>query len=221
MPIDKGESGGIDTSASIDSFFQQVVEGACKNQRLDATPEARTYVAALLADFVRPDASALGETLDRSLTLMLDEALQTPPPDRFEKLKAIGDGTLYVSGFFGDHLEALWQARGGVNWADVGVAVGTLGMLLLIPRLTKRVPAPILALTIGALACVVLGHLVDGFHVTTIGSKFHTEVDGEVMRGIPPLPPMPVVPWHLGGSEGSFELSYATIKALLPAAFTT
>jgi hypothetical protein len=37
---------------------------------------------------------------------MLDEALQTPPPERFEKLKTLGDGTLYLSGFFGDHFEA-------------------------------------------------------------------------------------------------------------------
>src|SRR4051812_36408824 len=96
----------IETSASVGVFFRETVETACKNQHVDATPGAVTYLSDLLEDFVRPDANAaLHETLDRSLTLMLDEALQTPPPERFERLKTIGDGTLYLSGFFGDHLE--------------------------------------------------------------------------------------------------------------------
>ena len=69
--------------------------------------EAKTYVAGLLSDFVRPDThGALGDTLERPLTLLLDEALQSPAGERFERLKNIGDGTLYVSGFFGDHLDA-------------------------------------------------------------------------------------------------------------------
>ncbi|GAC1351610.1 MAG: hypothetical protein NVS3B20_03230 [Polyangiales bacterium] len=106
----------IDTTASVEEFFQKSVEDACKNQRVEASPEAQTYVAALLGEFVRPDANAaLSETLDRSLTLMLEEALQTPPPERFERLKSIGDGTLYVSGFFGEHLEARGVSDGFVH----------------------------------------------------------------------------------------------------------
>lgn len=97
----------IDTSGNIESFFLETVEAACKNQKVEASSASQQYLAGVLADFVRPDANAsLSETLDRPLTLMLDDALQTPPPERFEKLKNLGDGTLYVSGFFGDHLEA-------------------------------------------------------------------------------------------------------------------
>jgi hypothetical protein len=94
----------IDTSGKIEGFFLEIVEVACKNQKVEASSGAQTYLAGVLADFVRPD--ALNETLERPLTLMLDDALQTPPPERFEKLKNLGDGTLYVAGFFGDHLEA-------------------------------------------------------------------------------------------------------------------
>lgn len=94
----------IDTSGKIDGFFLETVEAACKNQKVEASAAAQTYLAGVLADFVRPD--ALNETLERPLTLVLDDALQTPPPERFEKLKNLGDGTLYVAGFFGDHLEA-------------------------------------------------------------------------------------------------------------------
>ncbi len=94
----------IDTSGKIEGFFLETVEAACKNQKVEASTAAQTYLAGVLADFVRPD--ALNETLERPLTLVLDDALQTPAPERFEKLKNLGDGTLYVAGFFGDHLEA-------------------------------------------------------------------------------------------------------------------
>lgn len=97
----------IDTSGKVEGFFLETVEAACKNQKVEASDAATTYLAGVLADFVRPDNHAtLSETLDRPLTLVLDDALQTPPPERFEKLKSLGDGTLFVSGFFGDHFEA-------------------------------------------------------------------------------------------------------------------
>lgn len=96
----------IETKACIAEFFQESVEGACRNQRVEASSAAQTYLAGLLEDFVRPDAHAtLRETLERPLTLVLDEAMQTSTSERFEKLKGLGDGTLYVSGFFGEHLE--------------------------------------------------------------------------------------------------------------------
>lgn len=94
----------IDTSGKVETFFLETVGAACKNQKVEASTAAQTYLAGVLADFVRPE--ALNETLERPLTLVLDDALQTPPPERFEKLKNLGDGTLYVAGFFGDHLEA-------------------------------------------------------------------------------------------------------------------
>ncbi len=96
----------IETKARISEFFLESVEAACRNQRVEASHGAQAYVAGLLEDFVRPDANAaLRETLDRPLTLVLDEAMQTPSGERFEKLRGLGDGTLYVSGFFGEHLE--------------------------------------------------------------------------------------------------------------------
>jgi len=102
MPIET-----IELGSTVGEFFRENVENACRNQHVEVSPATQSYLAGLLGDFVRPEANAqLNETLDRSLTLMLDEALQKPPPERFERLKTLGDGTLYVSGFFGDHLEA-------------------------------------------------------------------------------------------------------------------
>src|SRR5690606_19801805 len=67
---------------------------------------------------------------------------------------------------------------------------------------------------------LLLERLVAGFEVATIGSRFRSVVDGREIAGIPPLPPLPVLPWNLGGGGGqAFTLDFATIQALLPAAF--
>ncbi len=116
-----------------------------------------------------------------------------------------------------EYVGALIDAASGVNWWDVGIAGVTIAMLLILPKLVKRVPAPIIALVAISVIVVVFDHFVPGFHATTIGSRFSTTVGGEVVRGIPPLPPLPLIPWHLEGAGAS--LSYAMIRELLPAAF--
>jgi len=60
-------------------------------------------LAGLLADYAKPDRLE-AEALDRPLTLLLDEALHTAGRERFERLRSLGDGVLYTSGFFADHL---------------------------------------------------------------------------------------------------------------------
>ncbi|MFI5297453.1 MAG: hypothetical protein ACHREM_05090 [Polyangiales bacterium] len=128
----------IQAASSIDDFFKESLDRACVEERAEISVEARAYLTGLLADFVRPDGSALGETLDRPLTLLLDEALQSPASERFERLKSIGDGTLYVSGFFGDHLEAR-----GVDDELVatigGFAYGSAASMLRVGSSTSRV----------------------------------------------------------------------------------
>jgi hypothetical protein len=61
-------------------------------------------LVSLLTDYARPDARC-NEALERPLTLLLDEALHAPGQERFERLRVLGDGVLYVSGFFAPHLE--------------------------------------------------------------------------------------------------------------------
>jgi sulfate permease, SulP family len=121
-----------------------------------------------------------------------------------------------------ESMVALWHARGAASGWDVGIGVLTLGLLVGVPRVVKRIPAPLIALTTAAVVALVLGHLIDGFHVATIGSRFHSIVDGQVVRGIPPLPPLPGLPWTIHDPIHAgvvFHLDLATIEALLPAAF--
>jgi len=116
-----------------------------------------------------------------------------------------------------EYVGALWESRSLANLWDLGIAAVTIALLLVLPKFFKRIPAPILALTAVALLVVLLGHLIPGFHATTIGSRFSVDLGGEIVAGIPPLPPLPVVPWHL--ESAGRELSYQMIRDLLPAAF--
>lgn len=115
------------------------------------------------------------------------------------------------------YIAALVRAAPDANPWDIGIAVVTIVLLLAIPKLTKKVPAPLIALTIVSLAVVLLDHFVPGFHATTIGSRFSSTIGGEVVRGIPPLPPLPVIPWHFESNGAT--LDFHMIRELLPAAF--
>lgn len=96
----------IVATARVEDFFGEIVDDAMKAKGLHASAAARTYLVSLLADLAKPG-SPVERTLERPLTLLLDEALHTPQlGDRFEKLRTLGDGVLYSSGFFADHFEA-------------------------------------------------------------------------------------------------------------------
>lgn len=101
-----------------------------------------------------------------------------------------------VSSEFLPRMKMLIAHAASLNWSTVGLGTGTLLLLLLLPRLTKRVPASIVAV----LACTgvsVLFHLP----VETIGSRF-----GGIPRGLPPF----VFP----------DLHAEHILPLIPSAFT-
>ncbi len=124
----------IVATESIDGFFQEIVTGAIRSRRVEATGEATTYLVALLADFAMPEKNA-ARAMDRPLTFLLDEALHTTKPaERFERLRLLGDGVLYSTGFFGDHFEARGVDQKyliGIGAAAYGAAssmlVGSLG----------------------------------------------------------------------------------------------
>jgi len=121
---------------------------------------------------------------------------------------------------FFDRLATMVEARRTASLAELGVAALTLALLLLIPRWVKRVPAPLIALPVAALVAVAIGHYFPGHAVATIASRFHATVGGHVVAGVPPLPPLPILPWHAPGPGGApFELGFATLQALLTGAF--
>ena len=115
--------------------------------------------------------------------------------------------------------QMLWAARHTASAWEALIAAVTLGLLLLVPRYIRKVPAPLVALTLISLLAAALESLVPGFQVATIASRFHTELGGHVVAGIPPVPPMPILPWTLPGPGGApLPLDFATVQALLPSA---
>jgi SulP family sulfate permease len=133
-------------------------------------------------------------------------------------------GTLQLKDAFGlqtgplpDHfverVQAMWSARDSASLPELGIAASTLLLLLVVPRLTKRVPAPLVAIVLVSGAVFALHtYLLPNLHVATIGTRFSTVVDGVVVPGIPRLPPTPMLPW--GEGLPSFDLLN---KLLMPA----
>ncbi len=91
-------------STNLDAFFEELLEEALRERQATATEAASCYLVALLRDYARPRREA-AQPLSGSLTLLLAEALSSAGSERFERLKTLGDGVLYVRGFFPDHLE--------------------------------------------------------------------------------------------------------------------
>lgn len=121
---------------------------------------------------------------------------------------------------YADQVLAMLAARGTASGWELGVGLGTLAVLVLLPRYTKRVPAPIVALPLAALAGVAIHALFPGTELSTIASRFQTTINGEIVHGIPQLPPMPILPWGAEGPSGQpFVLSLGMIRELLPGAF--
>jgi hypothetical protein len=93
---------------SVGSFFQEAVDAAVRQQGVEATDQAMSYLVALLTDFARSEpieGGAVRGALDRPLAFLLDEAQRTTGAERFQRLRCLGDGVLYLTGFFGDHIE--------------------------------------------------------------------------------------------------------------------
>lgn len=125
-------------------------------------------------------------------------------------------GTMQIKDFLGlqmahvpEHylqkVGALFMALPTVNIGDAAIGVVTLGTLIFWPRLGIRLPGHLPALL--------------GGNVATIGSQFHYVLaDGTQGNGIPQLLPQLMLPWSLPGSD--FTLSWDSLRALLPAAFS-
>ena len=93
---------------------------------------------------------------------------------------------------------ALWRARESARVAELVVAAITFALLLAIPRVVKRVPAPLIAIGAVAGGTALLHHIVPAFQVATIGTRFQTLVDGVEIAGIPNVLPSPSLPWGAG-----------------------
>ncbi|MEW6282701.1 MAG: SulP family inorganic anion transporter [Candidatus Eremiobacterota bacterium] len=97
-------------------------------------------------------------------------------------------------------LAALWDARFSFHPQELAVAAVTLGLLLGVPRVLKKIPAPLVALSLVSLGAAALHHADPAFSVATIGTRF---------GGIPSTLPTPALP----------DFSFDLLRKIFPAAF--
>lgn len=93
----------IALAPDLSDYFGEAVRETLRARRVDATLHAREYLTSLLCSYARPGEAS--PAFDRPVTLLFQEALESTAPDRFARLRKLGDGVLYAVGFFRKHLE--------------------------------------------------------------------------------------------------------------------
>ncbi len=161
----------------------------------------------------------------------LIEFIPYPVTTGFTSGIAVVIATLQLKDFFGLQVGALpehYVSKVGVligafptmRWTDLAVGVLTLCILVLLPRVTRRVPSPLVALPVAAIVGYLLHRVNPSFDIATIQSRFSYVRDGVTHGGIPQLPPMPVLPWNCPGPDGvPLIMTMAMLRDLIPSAF--
>jgi hypothetical protein len=95
-------------------FFRGLLRQACDEQKVLPSESAEFYLVQLLERFVRHEQGLL----DRPLALDYLESLEGDPPERYQRLKHVGDTALFVSGVFTESLEG--KAVGADYYTPIG-----------------------------------------------------------------------------------------------------
>ncbi|MCI0362909.1 MAG: C4-dicarboxylic acid transporter DauA [Phycisphaerales bacterium] len=112
---------------------------------------------------------------------------------------------------FIEKVAALIGALPTFHWPDLAIGIATLTLLLVWPRITRKIPAPLVALPLTAIAAFLIASINPDLSVATVYSRFD---------GIPQSAPSLAWPWQFPGPNGeSLAFDFSTIRALLVAAF--
>jgi SulP family sulfate permease len=115
---------------------------------------------------------------------------------------------------------ALARALPTAHGPDLAVGAFTLGVLVVWPKIARRIPGPLIAMALGGGLAYALSRLVDGFHVDTISTRFSYVAGGATLHGIPRTPPSFAWPWSWPGPGGEpIEPSLGLLRQLIGPAF--
>jgi SulP family sulfate permease len=125
---------------------------------------------------------------------------------------------------FSEKVGVIFGALSTTSLSSFGLGLGTLAILIFwpkVPGIGKRLPGPLVALTVATVAALLWTRLAPGVAFDTIASRFsYTGLDGLTHPGIPQLPPLPLLPWTLPGPGGQpLPFSFGLVRELLPSAF--
>ena len=121
----------IDICGDLNQFFREVVGSVRQRRAYVTTSTAESYIAGLLADHAH--AGEDFREFDKPLTIQLAQALNAVGTERFQRLRRVGDGVLYTTGFFGEYL-----ASRGIDqsyFEELGArAYATAGRMLVLDK---------------------------------------------------------------------------------------
>src|SRR5882757_3691224 len=99
------------------------------------------------------------------------------------QIKDVFGLTVVMPEHFVERVGAMFAARGTASIGSLAIAASTLAILVYLPRKTKRVPAPLVALPLAALLTALINWLFPGAHLATISSRFHAQIGEHVVNG--------------------------------------
>jgi SulP family sulfate permease len=143
---------------------------------------------------------------------------------------AIVIATLQIKDFLGlsisempehyvDKVSTIFSALNTIHVPSLSVALLTLAVMLLWPKLKTPVPPHLPAVIVGSVVALLFNHY--GLVVDTIGTRFsYLLPDGSSGFGIPPLGPQFEWPWLQPSADGGLlQWDIHTVQALMLAAF--
>jgi sulfate permease, SulP family len=119
---------------------------------------------------------------------------------------------------FFDILIAVMENVRKISIQSVLVSSATLCVIIMFPKISSRIPAPLVAITIMTVVIFVLENVWPTLEISTIGTKFsYTQFDGTIGHGIPPEPPLFSLPWAFPTFSGEmvWDLIPSAIKIAL------
>lgn len=99
----------ICTEQDLRPYFKEMVETTVSHQQLELTDMSQFYIVNLLNDFSKTDqlfdwkSDHFEET---PLAVLLSQALGSNVSERIRIFKKIGDSSLYIAGYFSEHIDS-------------------------------------------------------------------------------------------------------------------
>ncbi len=107
----------VANAANLFDYFHEHVRRAAHDRRLDVSDDTTLYLVTLLEGRARADRP---EPPEDTLAELHGRAANSPPAEQARTYRELGDRTLYMLGYFSDHLDN--RVVGSAYYATMGAA---------------------------------------------------------------------------------------------------
>src|SRR5690606_31527672 len=97
--MDKKSESTLTLTGDLGAFFREVIEETESHTNCAPDLHLKEYVVGLLEDAAQGD-GVVASAVDRPLALVLSDAMQAAPTERFHRLREAGDGILLLGGLY-------------------------------------------------------------------------------------------------------------------------